>query len=167
VVGLSVNEIATRFGITGNAVRKMIREGRVSVLPDGTLDPRTFLREYAENTKLEHSGGGKLGVTKEGNSSAAGQSLAQVRLAREALETQLVQLEYRKKVGDLLPADEVEEAASDLGRRVRDLLLAIPPRLAPVVAGLTDPEECFKVLEKEVNAVCDELSATKGHKRRH
>jgi hypothetical protein len=50
---------------------------------------------------------------------------------------------------------------------VRDLLLAIPPRLAPVVAGLTDPEECFKVLEKEVNAVCDELSATKGHKRRH
>jgi len=78
----------------------------------------------------------------------------------------LARLEYEQRVGGLLDADEVRTAAYTCARCARDLLLAIPSRVAPVVAGLTDVAECHRVLEAEVSRALDELSSTELYQRR-
>jgi len=85
-------------------------------------------------------------------------AFAKARAARETYQARLKELELKIKTGKLIPVDEVRVAAFNTNRRARDLLLAIPDRVAAVVAGLSDVTEVHRVLTEEFRRVCEELS---------
>ena len=88
---------------------------------------------------------------------SASVSFAQSRAVREALSARILRLEYDEKVGTLVDAEEARTAAFNTGRRTRELLQAIPDRIAPELEGRTR-EDIHRLLSEEIRRICEEVS---------
>src|SRR5207249_1474334 len=78
------------------------------------------------------------GFALDGGAPRLASSYAASRAAREAYLARLAKLEFEQRSGKLVDADEVRAQVFGLGRRLRDTLMGLPDRLAPVLAGQTD-----------------------------
>lgn len=103
--------------------------------------------------------GGGNGEDKSNGSAIANYSNA--RAAREVYLAQIAELDLRERQGLLVDAAEVTVAAFNAGRKVRDQLAAIPERVSTVLASMDDPHEVQRLLEDEIDQVCEELSGAK------
>ena len=83
---------------------------------------------------------------------------ARSRAQREAALARTAELALEEKLGSLIRSDDVRRAAFNAARKARDMLVAIPDRVAVVVAAIDDPSEVLTVLENEIERVCGELS---------
>lgn len=148
--GVSLRAYARHRGVSHEAVRKALAAGRITVGPEGRIDPEAADREWDANTRPAPG--------LEASEDQAPRPFAQSRAVREHYRAELARIEYEARAGRLVDAEEVRAAAFTCARRARDLLLAMPDRVAPVVAGLADVPECRRVLEDEVRRALDELS---------
>ena len=94
-------------------------------------------------------------------SSGAGRlvgSYADSRAARELFLARLAKLEFEERSGKLVDADKVRAQTFALGRRLRDAILAMPDRLAPVLVGQSEPAVIHRLLTEDIVACLGELS---------
>jgi hypothetical protein len=82
----------------------------------------------------------------------------EARAKREQFQAKQAELDYLEAIGELVPKAELREAASRRYRAIRDKLLNIPDRLAPILAAQTDPARVHTELSKEIKQVLHELS---------
>lgn len=76
------------------------------------------------------------------------------------LKGKMLELDVAEREGELVEAVAIQKAVFEQGRRVRDLLMGIPVRLAADLAAETDPAAAAILLEKEmVNALEGLISA--------
>ncbi len=158
--------LAAELGCTKRAVELAEQAGRISKEPDGRWNVAKVRRQWAENTdhtKRSHGnprlgvGGSKAnGAGREGNGTATG-AWNQARAVREATHARLLGLKLQKELGEVVAVEDVKRRAFAAARRARDMIQALPGRVAPIVAGLP-PAEARKVLEEEVDRICDELA---------
>jgi len=153
MVLLTQAEYARRRGISRQAVSKAVKKGRIPTVK-GKIDPSVADRELEANADPQQS------VKPSSETLPAAPNYSNSRAIREAYLANLARLDYQKRTAALVSAEEVKVAAFNAARKVRDLLLALPDRLAPVLAGLDDPLECHRVMSEEIRRICDELS---GH----
>lgn len=66
------------------------------------------------------------------------------------LKRRMLELDVAEREGQLVEVDGMRKAVFEQGRRVRDLLLGIPVRLAADLAAETDPAAVAILLEKEM-----------------
>jgi hypothetical protein len=159
-VGISFREFGRRIDRSHESVRRAVKRGVLTLLPDGTLDPEAAEREWKANL---HPGRGKGGTTHAVAHDGVRDNYRTARAARETYAAKIAQTEYRKMIGELVPVERVKAEAFAASRRARDLLNTLPARLAPVVAGYSDPRDCYRAIEEEVRRVCDELSKRNGN----
>jgi hypothetical protein len=111
---------------------------------------------------------GSHGAGNEGGNEASDRvpsNYAAARAVRETYLARLSKLEYERASGKLVDVDEVRAAVFQKARTTRDGMMAIPSRVAPILAALTDPAKIHDVLLEEIRRVCFELSrplAVKG-----
>ncbi len=79
-------------------------------------------------------------------------SFAQARTAEMVFRARLRKLEFEIKSGKFLPSDEVKVKWYTVTRQIRDKALAMPAKLAPQLAALSDVREVRDLLEAEVIA---------------
>jgi len=82
------------------------------------------------------------------------------RTLHEQYRAALSKLEYEEKSGKLIPAEQVRKDADALGRLVKGLFTAMPPRTAPLLAAETDPFKVQQMMIKEVNQILTEIADT-------
>lgn len=80
------------------------------------------------------------------------------RAKREEFSAKTAELEYFQKIGVLVPAAGVRKAAFDAGRQLRDKLLGIPDRVAPLLAAERDPVRVHAALTTEITRTLHELT---------
>ena len=68
------------------------------------------------------------------------------------------ELDYRERLGELVETKQVEKEAFEMAKIVRDKLIQIADRLAPVVTGQKKEAYVFKKIEIEINRVLKLLS---------
>ena len=68
------------------------------------------------------------------------------------------ELDYRERLGELVETKQVEKEAFEMAKIVRDKLIQIADRLAPVVTGQKKESCVFKKIEIEINRVLKLLS---------
>lgn len=174
---VSLREYARRIGISHVSVIRAIRSGRISTV-GGKIDPAVADREWRENTDpskplnritgrprhrraanepatpMDLIGGG-IGAG-DGDATAAG--YARARAARELYLAQLAKIELDEKRRILVRADEVRLGAFSMARKARDQLIALPERVAAILAATQDPAEVQRILEEEIERVCQEIA---------
>jgi len=68
------------------------------------------------------------------------------------------QIEIQEKLGKLVDADVAREKWAQVLQSIRNKLLQIPGRLAPVVLGCETPEEVKQITERIIAEVMEDLS---------
>ncbi len=144
---------------------------------DGKIDPDAADREWRENTDQskprnritgrpkharppgEPSVPMDFGIPDEasgGNGTASG--YAKARAARELYLAQLAKIELDEKRAILVRADEVRVGAFNMARKARDQLIALPERVAAILAATEDAAEVQRILEEEIERICQEIT---------
>ena len=184
VAGLTIRGYARHRGISHTAVRKALATGRITATPDGTIDPEAADRQWATATDLSKPRNSITGMPRkrrapdappdplgtpgleeelaplppEGGAPRLVSSYAASRAAREAYLARLAKLDFEQRSGKLVDADEVRAQIFALGRRLRDTLMGLPDRLAPVLVGQADQATIHRTLTEELMGSLAELS---------
>jgi hypothetical protein len=76
-----------------------------------------------------------------------------------AAKRQREELRLRREQGELIELDSAKQEAFATGRRVRDVLLSVPDRLAGIVSSESDQSRNHAYLLSEMHQACTELAA--------
>ena len=137
--------VAQAFEVSPNTVTAWIRRGcPVTKQRDGSylFDP-TKVQAWREKTRR---------VT-----ASVDRTLASAQFRKETALADLREMEVRRKRGDLVEKVKVEAEAFRCGRTVRDALLALPDRLAGVLASESDQKKVHAILTKEIRQALEAL----------
>lgn len=185
-MGLSIRAYARHRGVSHVAVKKAIDTGRITPLPDGTIDPQTADAQWAKNTLQPRKAIAQEVVqevtsaastpeerpqrtvatpqreTPEASApplSAGGTSLLQARTVNEVLKAQLnkVELAHRKK--ELVDRAQAVAHVFKLARIERDAWLNWPARISGQMASAlgVDAHQMHVALEAAVREHLIEL----------
>ena len=137
---------------------RAVTAGQVVGFADGSIDPQSaalWLQSRGGTSKRQPARprGGKVrsGTPRRGSLAAA-----QAKVAR--INARLLELRLDRERGKVLDADEVRATVQEVARRVRDLLLSVPGRLAATCFGAASEKDVFDTLEREMRHVCGELA---------
>ncbi len=141
-------------GLTGGTregVRKAVLEHRIDLLPDGRIDCRAADRAWDERSLP------RVDAPASADSSA-GEHLTSARAERELVRKQLDQFRLAQALRETVPAAEILDAATEAHRLTHERLRNLARRLGPVVAACSDPAECTRILEREIDVAAAELA---------
>jgi hypothetical protein len=151
---ISQAKYARRHGVARSSISRAVRDGRIPT-KDGKINPRVADDAWRKSTDPSKVRNRRKSGSGQGSGS---QTYASSRALRESFQAKIKRLEYEELVGELVRVEVVQAAWFKLARRARDLLLAIPDRLAPILAAITEPAEVQRKLTDELRRVCEQLS---------
>ena len=163
---VSQSEFAKRNGWTRQYVSKLVRQGRIR-LENGKVNEIAALRalkaDAEPSTVLREKVPEKRSLTPAVSSPAPMESRPSVdyltaRTMREAYRAKMTRMEYEQKQGKLTDAARVREDAFQAGRIVRDAILALPDRLADILAAENNPGKVHQLLRDELELALEQLS---------
>ena len=161
-MGLSIRAYARHRGVSHVAVLKAIETGRITTLPDGTLDPETADAQWAQNTlsprqaeatepstQPDSKAKSKLKPKTRSESASAsaaepnsanvplsgGTSLLQARTVNEVLKAQLNKVELAQRKKELVDRAQALGHVFKLARIERDAWLNWPARISGSLAS--------------------------------
>ncbi len=160
---LSLRAYAKRRGITEAAVRKAIKQGRITKNPNGKINPLIADKEWGQNTDPAQI---KSAFAEEkpdysqnsAPNSLSGPSYQQSRAIKEAYGAKLLRLQFEKESKKLISIDDVKVSAFNAARMTRDRILNIPDRVIPQLVGKTNIFEMKEILKAELIKALEELS---------
>ena len=158
MLGVAVRVFAKQVGVSSQAVRKAMENGRISVEPDGTIDPIVGAVEWVANRNPLKA---PMGVDDLTNAQA-NTLLRNSRARKESYLAERARLELEQVKGSLMPVADVAKLATAASRRTKDQLRALAPRLAAAILGLTDLQEATRVVEDEMRRICEENATGLG-----
>lgn len=180
--GLSIREYARHRraaglkGGTPSAVHKALVAGRIRRGPDSLIDPVQADAAWGATTDdTRGDGSSEVGqnpqaapTRRQAQSSlpaestsappaggGAAPSYATSRAIREAYAARLAKITYEERSKVLVDAARVQAEAFRRARDTRDAVLAIPGRLAAILAAETDPVSVEAIMSAELRAVLE------------
>ena len=156
-VHVTVEFIADAYGVTPRAVQLWETERQwIRRAPRGTFPFLGVIRgvydgqREAINKKKPEAPIGADGKTLESQEEAE---------RREAIaDANMKELKEAEMRRDLLPRSEVENAAFDKARKIRDAFENLPSRIGSILAAETDSTQVKALLNREINNILQELS---------
>jgi len=152
-MNLSRPQYAKHRGCSKQAVDKAVREQRITLEPDGKINPAKADAEWTRNTNAAHPRGAKVGDLKpvpkaaikavdetlreDGGDPAPGgeMSFMRARMANEVLKAQTARVRLEKMKGQLVDRAKATTMVFDLARRERDAWIGWPARVSANMAA--------------------------------
>jgi len=169
----TIAEWAETVGISRQSGYEAVKRCEIPVT-DGKVDPEYATHLYKKNTRQRANGnrpassaGGAQPAGPAGVGGAGGAETppkAQVpgydssRARREAAEAAKAELQLAEMAGKFLLKTDVEAAAFEIARSLRDGLNNSARRIAAEVASLTTTEQCEEVIDREITALLGSMS---------
>jgi len=170
----SLRAYARHRGESLTAVQKAIASGRIRPPARGKLDFARADAEWLRNTAPRPGrasaavapsstppvGSAALPPGSNGHSNGNGGALAyaKARSVREQFLAQLAALDFKVRSGKLVDRAKVEAAAFVTFRSLRDRLLALPDRMAPVLAAEMDQAQIRAHLDTELRKALNDFA---------
>jgi hypothetical protein len=169
-MGMNVTAYARHRGVSHVAVLKAIKAGRIIKEADGTIDPvkadtaweqNTSQAQQRKTTQKEASAARPIDASPSSASGVGnGPSYAQSRAIKEAYLARLAKLEYEEKSGAVVRTDNVKVAWFNILRVLRDRVLNLPDRMAPMLASESDPKRIRELLDAELRQILTDAAET-------
>ncbi len=153
---MSQRAYARHRGVAVLAVQKAIQAGRISTMPDGRIDPEIADQEWARNTR-EYAPA-VIGQGDDDGATFGASQYTKARAVREHYQARLAKIEYEERIAKLVSKDEVQVAAFNTHRVIRDAMLNIPDRVAAMLAAETNEAKCHEMLSTEIRKALNEFA---------
>ena len=167
-------EYARHRNCSREAVGNAVASGRITTFgPDKLIDPVLADAQWKRNTRVRvrrtsavagHDTTEIADIAKAADSS---ESYDEARRRRELAEASIAEMRQEEMQGDLIRLDVIKRHLAGKIRDMREAFLAIPLRLAAIIAAETDAAKIHTLLETEiiramalVNAAADHESTT-------
>jgi hypothetical protein len=178
-MGLSIRAYARRRGVSHVAVLRAVKQGRVPVEADGTIDPAKADVSWQRSTdpgrakskpstspeKLRPVGQAALGSVREtlkeqGLPAGGNVTFVQARTAHEIAKAHLARLRLQRMKGELVDRARATALVFRLAREERDSWLNWPARVAALIAAELGVEAhaVQKLIETHVRGHLAELA---------
>lgn len=166
---VSQAEFARQIGVDRAHVTRLKQAGRLVMTEDGKVDVEASRSRIAatadpnrDDVAARHAAGRDSKVSprdtapppatpapedKVGNSYQAARAVKEKYLALDA------KIDYEKKVGNLIPKEDVDAALKAMGAAVRSAMEIFPDQVAPIVAPVLDLEEVHNLLAQSCRDV--------------
>lgn len=167
--GLSVSAYAKRRGALGlvgasrQTVYDAVRDGRVVVFEDGSIDADASDVRWAAMSRTRADApdlGADAKRVETARTAAAGDYNAE-RTGLVRAQRELTELKVAIERGEYVLAEEVERAVFEANMRTREAVLAVGEELAEKLAATSDPHEVRTLLDRAhrlaLIAVTDEV----------
>ena len=172
-MGVSIREYARRRGVSDAAVRKALKQGRITAEPDRTIDVERADRAWASNTaKPRIKPASKVAVEAvdetltENDSpiSSGGTTYMRAKTANEVVKAQTNRVRLKQLKGELIDRNEAVAHVFRLARRERDAWQTWPARISSRMAAEleTDAHQLHVTLERCVREHLQELGGVKA-----
>lgn len=151
---MGLRQFARYRNISLRAVQKAIESGRLTPIIVGgrrLIDPERAVLELDAKTRISVD-------SKSSQDPPDPDSYHQSRAQKEYYQAQLARLEYEKRMGELLEAEEVKQAIIKNVSITRETLLNIPDRIAPVLLSQNDLHTVTEILRTEIHNALVSLS---------
>jgi phage terminase Nu1 subunit (DNA packaging protein) len=158
-------EIAKRTGKSRAAITYKAQQGKV-IKKDGKIDVEASVALIlAEDETRKHhkprKNAKKVVVIDENETGQPSQpsteTWSEAQLRKERALADLRELELAEKQGRLIDAELAAQFLSNASRTVTNQIMAIPDKLAPLIAAVTDIRECRDLMLKEIKRALDNL----------
>jgi len=175
-MGLSIRAYARHRGVSHVAVKKAIDTGRITPLPDGTIDPVVADAQWAANTTPTRRSMADAASDKPAPQASAkvvrdapepptpalssgGTSLLQARTVNEVVKAQTNKVRLARLKGELVDRSQAVAHVFKLARAERDAWLNWPARTSSqMAAGLgVDPHALHVALDTAVRQQLQDL----------
>lgn len=144
---VSQKELAQCLGISARQVRNLKGEGLFQLnVGERKYRLEKCVQEYID-FKINAEMGRRTSISKE-----------QIQAEHEEVKKQISLLKLRKLRRELHEAADVEYFLSDMLIRFKNRLMAIPSKLALIIAGETDINKLMVLIQKELLDALEELS---------
>ena len=163
MMGIPLRAYARMRGCSLTAVQKAISSKRITTLPDGTIDAERANQEWTKNTFAGQTINKAQTAPSPMHESTAASgdpvtAYLRARAVKESFAARTAQLEYEERAGKLIPAARAAEYAAGFSSIVKDGLMAMPDRLAPMLAAVDDEKAIHRMLVAEVSAALRKVS---------
>lgn len=154
-------------GTTLRAVQKAVESGRISTIPDAKgktkIDPAVADIQWSNNTDPDQSAranaGRRITLGGTGHSESNEQNAYwDARTRREIAEASKAELELEEMAGNLVDKDGTRRAAFEVGRVLRDMILAVPTKLAGELSALSDTRAIEARMREELRKPLDQMA---------
>ncbi len=178
-MGVSIREYARQRGVSDTAVRKAIKQGRISKEPDGSINIKRADKQWRTNTvnpqtnimkPVPASALQDVATTLRENGQtpgAQGSTYLEAKTANEIIKAQTNRLRFKQLKGELIDRKTACDHVFQLGRQERDAWASWPARIASQMAAeqddLHDPYRLQIILERYVREHLTELSTLEPH----
>lgn len=169
-MGVSQREYARMRGVSLSAVQKAIKYGRICLNADKTINPEQADIDWKQNTNpargklreepvVEPTSPTSFQGLGDGTTPKVQGGYQQVRTAKEYYQAMFVKERLRKYKEELVERAKVNEHIFRLGRALRDSLLLLPTREAPLIASRlnADEHEVRVILDERIKAFLSEF----------
>lgn len=149
---LSQRAYAKHRGCALSTVQKAIDDERITTNPDGSIDPKLADRQWRENTDA-----GRAAARGKNGHDGEGSAFSKARARREFFLAQDAELEFKRKQGKLVDADEVAHLMARMNTEARTKLLAIPSKLKSRIPHLTaeDVKDADALVREVLESLAD------------
>lgn len=162
------SEYASHLGVSPAYVTKLGKQGRLVELEengrrvvDFELSDR-LVKNTADMARADNGANAAPRVAASVAPSSEGGRVEvifrQAQAQERAYNAKLTELEYRQKVGQLVPVADVRKVAIETARNVREAVLAIPDRVVSILAAETDPARVHVILLNEIRQALSGLA---------
>ncbi len=133
---MSLRQYARHRGVVLSAVQKAIQSDRISTLADGQIDSEIADAEWQRNTTAHAPAVTRRTDQEEDDGGVFGASqYTKARAVREHYQARLAKIEYEERTGRLVPKDQMQVAAYNTNRRIRDGMLNVADRVCGQIAA--------------------------------
>lgn len=154
---MTKTQYAKHRGVSRQMIGKLAKDDRILLTADGMIDCElsdVLLDNFSDTSlKNQHT------QTRDGIMTQLSDigSYSEQRALLTQYKAGLAKIELDKASGAVVDTAVVQYAAFDTARRVRDSILNLPDRLAPLLAAESDVHTARTLLDTELRRALDEL----------
>ena len=166
---ISRAEYARRKGVAARTIGKYCQR-KIIPLHDNLIDPEEADRELAK-ILIKPLGSGRVSAKGMSCESSNGERLTnsyvEARTAEKQLRVAILELDLQLKRGEMVLTKDVEFAAFNAAREIRDRMLNIPDRIAAIVAAESNEikvrDIIIEQIENELRSITDTYNQSEGN----
>lgn len=140
---ISGENIARLFDISIEHVRRLARDGVIFPGSPGRYYAARSIHGYVKWLRARAKGRDEVAETQRARLTGA--------------KAEIAEMNRRKMAGELLDAQMISSRMSKVAFNMRNMMGAMPSKLAPILISMSDPVQVEQAIKREINAVVEEF----------